>query len=74
MFKIISTGMYLPKNLMSNEAFYKKFGADPLQKVFERIGHGARYYSDKDESSATLAIRAGEQALPRPRKCSISSG
>ena len=63
MFKIISTGMYLPKNLMSNEAFYKKFGSDPLQKVFERIGHGARYYSDKDESSATLAIRAGEQAL-----------
>ena len=29
MFKIISTGMYLPKNLMSNEAFYKKFGSDP---------------------------------------------
>jgi 3-oxoacyl-[acyl-carrier-protein] synthase-3 len=63
MFKIVSTGMYLPKNLMSNEDFYKKFGSDPLKKVFERIGHGARYYSDKDESSATLAIKAGEQAL-----------
>jgi len=63
MFKIISTGMYLPKNLVTNEDFYKKFGDDPLRKIFSRIGHGARYYSDKDESSATLAIKAGEQAL-----------
>jgi len=63
MFKIIATGMYLPKNLKTNEDFYKKFGDDPLKKVFERIGHGARYYADKDESSATLAIKAGEQAL-----------
>ncbi len=63
MFKIVSTGMYLPKNLVTNEDMYKKFGDDPLRKVFERIGHGARYYSDKEESSATLAINAGRQAL-----------
>ncbi|PIS47306.1 MAG: ketoacyl-ACP synthase III [Elusimicrobia bacterium CG08_land_8_20_14_0_20_51_18] len=63
MFRIKGTGMYLPKNLVSNEYFYGKFGDDPLKKVFERIGHGARYYADKDESSATLAINAGREAL-----------
>lgn len=63
MFKIISTGMYLPEKLVSNEDFYRKFGEDPLKKVLTRIGHGARYYSAPDESSATLAIKAGEQAL-----------
>ena len=63
MFKIISTGMYLPKNLISNEDLYKKFGSDPLKTIYERIGHGARYYCDKDESSAHLAIKAGEEAL-----------
>ncbi len=63
MFRITGTGMYLPKKLVSNEDFYKKFGRDPLEVVFQRIGHGARYYSAKDESSATLAINAGRQAL-----------
>ncbi len=64
MFKIIGTGMYLPKQLVSNEDFYKKFGKDPLETVFQRIGHGARYYSAKDESSATLAINAGSVCVP----------
>ena len=63
MFKIISTGMYLPKNLVTNEDLCRKFGDDPLKKVLQRIGHGARYYSDKDQSSADLAIKAGEEAL-----------
>jgi 3-oxoacyl-[acyl-carrier-protein] synthase-3 len=54
--------MYLPKNIVTNEDLYKKFGPD-LKKVYERIGHGARYYSDKNESSADLAIKAGEEAL-----------
>ena len=63
MFKIIGTGMYLPKQLVTNEDFYKKFGKDPLEVIFQRIGHGARYYSAKNESSATLAIHAGRQAL-----------
>jgi len=55
--------MYLPKNLVTNEDLCKKFGDDPLKKILGRIGHGARYYSDKDESSAHLAIKAGEEAL-----------
>lgn len=63
MFKIISTGMYLPKNLVSNDDLYKRFGSDPLKTVLERIGHGARYYCGNDESSAHLAIKAGEEAL-----------
>lgn len=63
MFRIISTGMYLPKNLVSNEDLYKKFGKDPLETVFQRIGHGARYYADKNESSADLAVKAGKNAL-----------
>ncbi|MCX5785850.1 MAG: ketoacyl-ACP synthase III [Elusimicrobia bacterium] len=63
MFKIKGTGMYLPKNLVTNESFIQKFGPDPLKKIFDRIGHGARYYSDPDESSADLAINAGREAL-----------
>lgn len=63
MFKIAGTGMYLPKNLVTNESFIQKFGPDPLKIVFERIGHGARYYSGKDESSATMAVQAGREAL-----------
>jgi len=63
MFRIQGTGMYLPKNLVSNEDFYKKFGKNPLEIVFQRIGHGARYYCDHDESSADLAVKAGQEAL-----------
>jgi 3-oxoacyl-[acyl-carrier-protein] synthase-3 len=63
MFKIMGTGMYLPKNLVSNQYFFDKFKDEQLVKVMDRIGHGARYYSSKEESSATLAINAGREAL-----------
>ncbi|MBI5744766.1 MAG: ketoacyl-ACP synthase III [Elusimicrobia bacterium] len=63
MFKIIGTGMYLPKNLITNQYFFDKFKDEQLKKVMDRIGHGARYYSSKEESSATLAIHAGREAL-----------
>lgn len=63
MFKISGTGMYLPKNLVTNQYFFDKFKDEQLVKVMDRIGHGARYYSSKEESSATLAINAGREAL-----------
>ncbi len=63
MFQVVGTGIYLPKNRIDNDYFIKKFGADPLQSVFERIGHGARYYADKNESSADLAVQAGREAI-----------
>lgn len=63
MFKIIGTGIYIPKRLVTNEELYQKFGIEPLKTVFERIGHGARYYSAPEESSAELAINAGKNAL-----------
>jgi 3-oxoacyl-[acyl-carrier-protein] synthase-3 len=63
MFKIMGTGMYLPKNLITNQYFFDKFKDEQLKKVMDRIGHGARYYSSKEESSATLAIHAGREAL-----------
>lgn len=63
MFKIIGTGMYLPKTEVTNEYFIKKFGPDPLVKVFDRIGHGTRFYSAPGESSADLAVEAARQAV-----------
>lgn len=55
--------MYLPKNLVTNENLYQKYGREKLEKVFARIGHGARYYSDSNESSADLAVKAGQEAI-----------
>lgn len=63
MFKIIGTGMYLPSKLVTNQELYDRFGMEPLKTIFERIGHGARYYSAADESSAELAEKAGKEAL-----------
>ena len=63
MIKILGTGMYIPKNLITNESFFEKFGRDPLEKVFDRIGHGARYYCDENESSADIAVQAAKEAL-----------
>ncbi|MFA6316385.1 MAG: ketoacyl-ACP synthase III [Elusimicrobiota bacterium] len=61
--QILSTGMHLPEKLVSNEEMFRKFGRDPLAKVFERIGHGARYHSAQSESSGDHAVKAGRQAL-----------
>lgn len=62
MFKIIGTGMYLPKKAATNEDFIKKWG-DPMKLAFERLGHGIRYHAAENESSATLGIQAAKQAI-----------
>jgi len=63
MLSVIGTGMYLPKNLVTNEDLFKKFGRDPLEKILGRIGHGARYYSAADECSSDLAVNAATDAI-----------
>jgi len=63
MFRITGTGMHIPGNLVTNEQLFEKYGRENLEKVFARIGHGARYYCDKEETSADLAVKAGREAL-----------
>lgn len=61
--KIIGTGMHLPEKLVTNEEMFQRFGRDKLPGIFDRIGHGARYHSAPDESSADHAVKAGRAAL-----------
>ena len=61
--KILSTGMYVPEKLVTNEQMYERFGREKLEPVYQRIGHGARYHSAADETSADLAVKAAQDAL-----------
>lgn len=61
--KIVSTGIHLPRRLVTNEELYAKFGRDHLEPVFQRIGHGARYHSEPEESSGDHAVKAAQDAL-----------
>ncbi|MFA5137913.1 MAG: ketoacyl-ACP synthase III [Elusimicrobiota bacterium] len=63
--KIIATGMHLPEKLVSNEDMFKRFGREQLQKVYDRIGHGARFHSAPNESSGDHAVKAGRRALEK---------
>ena len=63
MAKIIGTGMHLPEKLVTNEEMYARFGRDPLEKVFSRIGHGARYHSAGPEHAGDHAGKAARRAL-----------
>ncbi|MBI4669969.1 MAG: ketoacyl-ACP synthase III [Elusimicrobia bacterium] len=63
--KIIATGMYLPEKLVTNDELYRRFGKEDLEKIFERIGHGARYHSAPDESAGDHAVKAALMSLER---------
>ncbi|MFA6028882.1 MAG: ketoacyl-ACP synthase III [Elusimicrobiota bacterium] len=63
MAKIIGTGMHLPQKLVTNEEMFARFGRDPWEKVYKRIGHGARYHSAPDEHSGHHALKAARAAL-----------
>jgi 3-oxoacyl-[acyl-carrier-protein] synthase-3 len=55
--------MHLPERKVSNEDLFARFGRDPLEKIFQRTGHGARYHSSPEESSADHAVKAAGRAL-----------
>jgi len=61
--KILGTGMYLPEKRVSNEEMFERFGREKLEKIYARIGHGARFHSAPGESSGDHAVKAGYKAL-----------
>ena len=61
---IISTGSYLPCNLIKNEDF-TQFPATALPLIGEKTGILSRYRCSPDESTSTLAIQAAGKCLEK---------
>ncbi|MBR5272305.1 MAG: ketoacyl-ACP synthase III [Clostridia bacterium] len=60
--KITGTGMYVPKNLVTN-ADIEAITGKSLEKFAERIGIKQRYVTGPDESTADMATYAGQNAI-----------
>ncbi|SHJ99074.1 3-oxoacyl-[acyl-carrier-protein] synthase-3 [Anaerobranca californiensis DSM 14826] len=60
---IIGTGLYVPKNLITNQEMEKMLGQPLKPSLEEKLGIKQRYITNEDESSADLATKAGEKAL-----------
>jgi 3-oxoacyl-[acyl-carrier-protein] synthase-3 len=63
--KIISSGMYVPKNKMTNEDLEKIIGRDINEYVSNKIGIRERYFADVEETSASMAVEAAKNALKK---------
>ena len=66
--KILATGVYLPKNELTNEYFNKRFGLDD-KWIEQRTGIKKRFWA-KEENGADLAINATKDLI---RKSNINS-
>ena len=60
--RITGTGMYVPKNLVTN-ADIEAITGKSLEKFAERIGIKQRYVTGPDESTADMATFAGQNAI-----------
>lgn len=65
--KILATGVYLPKNEITNEYFNKRFGLDD-KWIEQRTGIKKRFWA-KEENGADLAINATKDLI---RKSNIN--
>lgn len=61
--KILSTGMYLPKKMETNEELGKRIGFDIDGWLRPRTGITLRYISAPNESTSDMATAASRQAL-----------
>ncbi len=61
--KILSTGMYLPKKVETNEELGKRIGFDVDGWLRPRTGITLRYISAPNEGTSDMAAEAGRQAL-----------
>lgn len=60
---IISTGMYVPKNVIDNQFFNEVYGEDVDTWLQEHVQIYKRCWCDEDESTADLAFAAASRAL-----------
>ena len=60
--KVTGTGMYVPKNLVTN-ADIEAITGKSLEKFAARIGIQQRYVTGPDESTADMATYAGQNAI-----------
>jgi 3-oxoacyl-[acyl-carrier-protein] synthase-3 len=64
---IVSTGSYLPENLVSNDALRQRFAHLPefVDKMEESTAIRQRWYAPEDWATSDLALPAARQALER---------
>lgn len=63
--KIISSGRYVPKNLLTNKDMEKLLGKTLKPSLESKLGIKQRYITDENESSADLATNAALNALEK---------
>lgn len=64
MSKIIATGSYLPKQVVTNTELIKRTGIDSSDEwITQRTGISQRHFSSADESVSDLAVKAAQNLL-----------
>jgi len=61
--RILSTGIYLPKKIETNEELGRRIGFDVDGWLRPRTGITLRHISDPNESTSDMAVEAARQAL-----------
>lgn len=63
--QIISTGSYIPEQVVTNSAFVPRFGASVDDWLVENVGIHERRFMSEDQVTSDLAVAAGRIALER---------
>lgn len=61
--KIIGTGIYVPKNRVTNFDIEQKINEQINEFVSTKIGIHQRYFADPEETTASMAVEAAKNAL-----------
>jgi 3-oxoacyl-[acyl-carrier-protein] synthase-3 len=62
-FKIVGTGLYVPRTLVTNKQMEEMLGEPLKPTVEEKLGIKQRYIAEDDESTADLATGAAKKAI-----------
>lgn len=63
--RFVASGMYVPKNKYTNKDLEKLLNENIDEFVSTKIGIKERYFSDPNETSATMAVEAAKEALKK---------
>lgn len=61
--KIVGTGSYAPKNIITNQELADKFNNTTAEWIFDNLGIKERHIADANEFTSDLAFKAAEKAL-----------
>ena len=62
--RIVSTGSYVPEQIVTNDELHERFGFDPAW-VYQRTGIRERRHAPPEMATSDLAIEAAKQAMER---------